>query len=44
MRRPKMFWIGLLVGALIGANLSLVFYAICVSSGRASEIECNQKR
>lgn len=31
-----MFWIGLLVGMIVGANISLVLYA-CIIAGRDSD-------
>ena len=32
-----MFWIGLIVGLFIGANISLVLYACIIEEGRADE-------
>lgn len=32
-----MFWIGLIVGLIVGANVSLIFYACIVAGGRADE-------
>lgn len=32
-----MFWIGFIVGIIIGANVSLVLYACLVAGGRADE-------
>jgi len=32
-----MFWIGFIIGLIIGANVSLVFYACIVAGGRADE-------
>ena len=32
-----MFWIGLIVGLFIGANISLALYACIIAGGRADE-------
>ena len=33
----KMFWIGLLIGLIIGANVSLILYACIIAGGKADE-------
>ncbi len=32
-----MFWIGLLIGIIIGANVSLILYALIIAGRRADE-------
>ncbi len=32
-----MFWIGIFIGTIIGANVSLVLYACIVAGGKADE-------
>ena len=36
-RVNKMFWIGVLIGLIIGANVSLILYACIVAGGKADE-------
>lgn len=36
-----MFWIGLIIGLLIGANLSLLLYA-CIIAGKESDKRSRQ--
>ena len=39
-----MFWIGFIVGIIIGANLSLVLYAMVIAGSRADKhIEYEEK-
>lgn len=32
-----MFWIGLIVGLILGANISLILYALILSAKKADE-------
>jgi len=38
-----MFWIGLGIGLIAGANLSLILYA-CVVVGKESDSRCERRR
>ena len=37
-----MFWIGLIIGVIVGANLALVLYA-CVIAGKDSDKHCDEQ-
>lgn len=37
-----MFWIGLVIGLFVGANISLIFYA-CIIAGRESDRHYEQR-
>ena len=36
-----MFWIGLIIGIIVGANISLILYA-CIIAGKESDNHCGR--